>query len=151
MNEEVAIAQALDRWTEKVGRQFGPLSRGKRRMLLAVAAGSGGVRVSDLAARLDVTPAGATRMIDTLEKLGYVQRFQRPDTDQRQVHVALTPSGATALEAANRAFAESVRTTLAGLSAEDLGRLAALLQRLSSGSGEGRGLEALTRTPDHAS
>lgn len=151
MNEALAIAEALDRWTERVGRQFGPLSRGKRRMLLAVAAGSGGVRVSDLAARLDVTPAGATRMIDTLERLGYVQRFQLPDTDQRQVHVALTASGATALEEANRAFAEHVRATVAGLDAEDLSQLAALLQRLTPDPGDGRTLEASASTPDHGS
>lgn len=122
----VAIAAALDRWYALLGRQYGPLSRPPRRLLAAVA-GQGGVRVGDLAARLGLTTAGATRMVDTLESLGYAQRVRLPDVDQRQVHVTLTPQGAAALEEADLAFQEAVEATLASLTPTERATLARLL------------------------
>src|SRR5690348_6964265 len=98
-----AIARGLERWYALLGRQFGPLSRPQRRVLVAIA-GSEEVRVGDVAERIGMTMAGATRMIDTLEALGYVRRYRVPEADQRQVYLAITPEGTAALQEANRVF-----------------------------------------------
>ena len=151
MQDIDAITQALDRWTDGLGRHFGPLSRPQRRMLVVVSAYSNGLRVSDLAAKLDVTAAGATRMIDKLETLGYVQRFQLPNADQRQVQVAVTAAGATALAEANSAFKARVQDTLAQLSAADRARLAELLRHISPGADHDHIVAAVNITEEHIS
>lgn len=126
-----AIARGLDRWYARLGKQLGPLSRPQRRVLLAIAAGDD-VRVGDVAERIGMTMAGATRMIDTLESLGYARRFRQPTADQRQVYVAITPEGARALEEANRVFRERVQATLERLSAEERMALARLLETVGA-------------------
>jgi DNA-binding MarR family transcriptional regulator len=128
--EVVAIAQALDHWYTGLGRQFGPLSRPQRRMLRLLAAETA-TRVGDLAERLGLTTAGATRMLDTLEALGYARRFRAPHTDQRQVYVALTPEGERALQQADQVFFERVRARVQGLSAAERATLARLLQKMN--------------------
>src|SRR2546423_1848550 len=105
-----AIAHGLERWYALLGGQFGVLSRPQRRVLSTVTAGNA-LRVSDVAERAGMTAAGATRMLDTLEDLGYVRRFRRPEADGREVYVAATPQGAEALQEADRAFREAVRAT----------------------------------------
>ena len=124
-----AIARGLERWYGLLGRQFGPLSRPQRRVLLAIASGSE-VRVGDVAERVGMTMAGATRMIDTLESLGYARRFRQPTADQRQVYVAVTPEGTRALEQANRVFRERVQETLGTLNVVDRAVLARLLEAI---------------------
>ncbi|SRR5487761_1944488 len=138
MNEESPeqrIAQGLARWWESLGREFGPLSRPQRRVLRALAdrEALGQVsRVGDIAAGLALTTAGATRMLDTLEGLGYASRYRSPDADQRQVYVALTAAGAAALREADHAFGARVTASLAPLSQAERQRLAALLARLAA-------------------
>lgn len=130
---EQLIARGLDRWWGSLGREFGPLSRPQRRALrtLADREASGSLtRVGDLATLLQFTTAGATRMLDTLEALGYAERYRARDTDQRQVYIALTVTGRAALDLADRAFTERVVASLAPLSEHDRQTLAALLTRL---------------------
>ncbi len=133
-----AIARALDHWWSSLGREFGPLSRPQRRVLHALAdreAASQQTRVGDIAASLALTTAGATRMLDTLEGLGFATRYRTPGVDQRQVHVALTPAGRAALEQADRAFNAHVAASLAPLTEAERQTLAALLSRLGSAGG----------------
>ena len=125
------IARGLERWNSLLGRQFGPLSRPQRRVMSLLTAGAE-MRVGDLAERLGTTTAGATRMVDTLEDLGYVRRFRVPDTDQRQVSVALTDAGIQALRAADSVFMEQVQRTVAGLPAADRTTLARLLEAITA-------------------
>ncbi|MEO7002798.1 MAG: MarR family transcriptional regulator [Ktedonobacterales bacterium] len=126
------LAQALDAWYARLGRQYGPLSRPQRRVLRLVA-DRGRVRVGELAERLDVTTAGATRMVDRLEELGYVTRARASaGGDGREVYVALTVSGTAALAAADAAFAVHVQATLAPLTPEECAQLAALLRRIAA-------------------
>ena len=133
-----AIARGLERWYALLGRQFGPVSRPQRRVLAAVAGGDE-VRVGDVADRVGMTTAGATRMIDTLEALGYVRRFRLPAADQRQVYVALTPQGAAALREADRVFLDGVRATVNALSAGERATLARLLDAIgAAGPPQGR-------------
>lgn len=134
-----AIAHALDAWYTALGRQFGPLSRPQRRVLHALeVCGGAGLRMSDLAQRLGLTAAGATRMVDMLQGLGYAHRYRAPGEDQRQVYVAATPAGTAALAEADRAFEERVRRTLAPLTAEERARLGDLLRRVGGGGTSGK-------------
>ena len=110
-----AIARALDLWNSRLGRQFGPLSRPQRRALRTLndlSAAKPSVRVTDLAERLGVTSAGATRMLSKLEDFGYINRTREPEGDQREVLVALTSLGTQALQAANDVYFERVRDEL---------------------------------------
>ena len=127
----IAIAGALDGWSALLGRQFGPLSRPQRRMLTLLAEHPE-TRIGDLTARLGQTTAGTTRMIDALEGLGYARRLRLPDTDGRQVHVALTEAGAAALLEADRAFQARVATTLAPLRPAERAALARLLRAVAA-------------------
>ena len=128
------IAQALDRLYTRLGRQYGPLSRPLRRALrlLAGREESGQPsRVGDLATGLELTTAGATRLLDRLEEQGYAERYRAPGQDQRQVAVRLTPAGRAALTAADAAFVTRASEALAPLSASERSRLATLLERLT--------------------
>ncbi len=125
-----AIASALDRWYDQLGRQFGPLSRPQRRMLRLLSMDTK-VRVSDLSEQLGVTTAGTTRMLDKLESLGYAVRSRMDQYDQRQVYVTLTTAGAVALREAEEVFLERVQAILHRLSPAEQATLAQLLQLLS--------------------
>ncbi len=128
--EAIAIASALDRWYDQLGRQFGPLTRPQRRMLRLLSMDTK-VRVSDLSEELGVTTAGTTRMLDKLESLGYAARSRMDQYDQRQVYVTLTPEGAVALREAEGVFLERVQAILHRLSTTERATLAHLLQSLS--------------------
>jgi DNA-binding MarR family transcriptional regulator len=126
------IARGLEQWYALLGRQFGPLSRPQRRVLAAVVRADE-VRVGDLAEATGMTTAGATRMVDTLESLGYVRRFRLPHADQRQVYVALTAEGRTALAEAERVFVSRVQATVDALSDDERRLLARLLEAIAAG------------------
>lgn len=123
------LALALDDWHVRIGRQFGPLTRSQRR-ILHLLAHTDGLKVGDVAEQLSLTTAGATRMIDKLETLGYAYRFRTPHEDQRRVYVAPTPDGLTALAEADRHFLAVVRASLTPLATEERQVLLALLQKI---------------------
>ncbi len=60
---------------------------------LALLESAGGMRSSDLADALEVSPSTATRMCDRLVRAGLVDRVTSED-DRRQVRLTLTPTGA---------------------------------------------------------
>ncbi|HEX3723528.1 MAG TPA: MarR family transcriptional regulator [Nitrolancea sp.] len=130
------IARALDIWISRLGREFGPLSRPQRRALRSLdeLIGTGvSIRVGDLAERLGLTPAGATRMLNRLEGAGYVSRFRRePDADQREVYAGLTTAGTEALRAANDVYYERVEHDLEKLDEVERQTLARLLEKLTA-------------------
>ncbi|HEY7850038.1 MAG TPA: MarR family transcriptional regulator [Ktedonobacterales bacterium] len=130
----VVIAHGLDHWWASLGREFGPLSLPQRRTLHTLAgreAASQATRVGEIAALLHFTTAGATRMLDTVEALGYVTRYRSPQMDQRQVYLALTPAGRAALEQADGVFTARVAASLEPLSESEREMLATLLARLT--------------------
>ena len=132
---EQAVARGLDRWVGLLGRDFGPLSRPQRRALHTLAsreAAGKTTRVGDFASLLQITTAGATRMLDTLEGQGYATRYRSPEADQRQVYVALTPAGRAALAQADRTFDARVAASLATLTGAERQTLATLLARLTA-------------------
>lgn len=86
--------------------------------LLAIRAASGAaMAVGALAERLLLRPHSTTGLIDRLQKLDLVERFQA-DGDRRQVLVRLTPMGETllaTLSEAHRAELRRLTPLLAGL------------------------------------
>lgn len=129
--EIVAIANALDDWYTSLGRQFGPLSRPQRRTLHLLSKEQE-MRVSDLAETLGQTTAGATRMLDKLESLGYAVRTRGAYSDQRQVYVTLTAAGQQALNIADTVFCERVQISLGGLNESECATLARLLHTMQT-------------------
>jgi DNA-binding MarR family transcriptional regulator len=125
------IARGLDRWNALLGRLYGPLSRPQRRIMRLLALQSE-TRVGSLAVDLGITAAGATKMLDLLEREGYVRRVRRPDSDQRQVYISLTASGAEALRLADLAFVASVEASLESLSNDQLESLGNLVDRIGT-------------------
>ena len=120
------IAERLDALSLELGREFGPLSRSKRRALLLLA-NAPSMRVSDLAEQLGLTSAGATRMLDNLEAQEFVTRSRLPLADQREVYVALTEIGKETLTQANAVYLARISASAARLTPEERNTLANLL------------------------
>jgi DNA-binding MarR family transcriptional regulator len=123
------IARILDTWHTRLGRQFGPLSRPQRRMLLLLR-GENAVRVGDLAEQLGLTTAGTTRMLDRLEELGYAVRTRAVNSDQRQVYVTLTDVGKQAMLEADAVFLDRVQSSISRLTETERSILLQLLRKL---------------------
>jgi DNA-binding MarR family transcriptional regulator len=64
----------------------------------------GQLSLGKLGQRLMVHPTSITATVDTLERLGYVERVAHPK-DRRQTLARITPSGRTAMEEASRGAA----------------------------------------------
>jgi MarR family transcriptional regulator, organic hydroperoxide resistance regulator len=86
--------------------------------------------VGVLAEAAGVAPPTATRMLDCLERDGYVAR-RHSETDRRAVLVALTPSGRVALQAAHQQVSAWRRGVFESFDAEEREQAAALLNRLT--------------------
>src|SRR5450432_1941839 len=131
-DDVVTIAQALERWNSHLGRQFGPLSRPQRRMLGLLAdreMQKETMRVGDLAEPLGLTTAGITRMLDTLEGLGYITRSRTPNTDQREVYVTLTDAAVQALQVADQVLLGRVQMLVERLDDRERAALVTLLRK----------------------
>ena len=91
------------------------------------------LRRVDLADRVLLTPSGITRLLDGLERAGYVARATC-DSDARVTYAVLTEKGLAKLrEAAPTHLASICDAFGAVLSPEELETLAELLGRLSNG------------------
>lgn len=88
-----------------------------------------GLTQSELASRLKITPATVTKMLQRMEKTGFVQR--RPDTeDQRISRVYLTPAGCAVQDRAEEVFRTLEAETFANLTPEESMLLRRLLLQL---------------------
>lgn len=76
-----------------------------------------------------VTSGAMTNRLDRLEKAGLIRRVPHP-TDRRGLMVQLSESGRELIDRAVEAHVENEHRVLAGLSAEERERLAALLEKL---------------------
>jgi DNA-binding MarR family transcriptional regulator len=104
------------------------LYRGQPRLLRALYEGEG-ITHGDLADRLRVTPATITKMIQRMEKAGFVER--RADrVDQRVSRVYLTGAGHAIREAVDGALGTLEDEALAGLIEGERLQLYALLLRV---------------------
>ena len=129
--EITAIAHGLDHWSNSLGKQYGPLSRPQRRLLSSLNTETG-LRVGDLGELCGLTTAGTTRMLDTLESLGYAARSRSAINDQRQVYVTLTAAGEQALREAENVLLELVRSSLRALNVTERVALIYILERLNA-------------------
>jgi len=94
------------------------------------------MRRVDLASSVLLTPSGITRLLDGLERSGFVTR-EACATDRRVVYAKLTPAGDDKLRAARRTHLAGVhRLFVERFSTDELASLADLLERLPGKSGD---------------
>jgi DNA-binding MarR family transcriptional regulator len=107
--------------------------------LLSLAhAEEGAMRRVDLAEQLMLTPSGVTRLLDGLERDGWVTKASC-SSDARVTYAVLTDEGLERLEVAGRSHVAQVRELIEEqFSEEEMETLAELLGRLPGGAG-GRG------------
>lgn len=105
-----------------------PLDRAAMALLRQVA-DSEPQRPGELAQRLGVEASHVTRTVQQLQKAGYVTRAPDPD-DRRAQRIQLTGPGRDAVDRAREAGARGLQQALNGWDREDLGRLAALFDRM---------------------
>lgn len=92
------------------------------------------MRRVDLASEVLLTASGITRLLDGLERSGYVERGAC-DSDRRVVYAVLTDAGAEKVEAAGASHRAQIQELLtARLDDSELESLAALLARLGEDS-----------------
>jgi DNA-binding MarR family transcriptional regulator len=97
----------------------------------------GAMRRVDLAERLMLTPSGVTRLLDGLERDGWVTKGAC-ESDARVTYAVLTDEGRERLEVASRSHLGQVRSVFEErLSEDELATLAELLGRLPGGAGDG--------------
>lgn len=88
------------------------------------------MRRVDLAEQVMLTPSGITRLLDGLERFGYVERAACA-SDRRVTYAVLTDEGLAKLREASETHLADVQGALASrLSPEELETLAGLLDRL---------------------
>jgi DNA-binding MarR family transcriptional regulator len=88
------------------------------------------MRRVDLAKSVLLTPSGITRLLEGLERCGYVERASC-SSDARVTYALLTDNGYEKLRQASATHVEGIRSHFTGrFSPEELETLAALLARL---------------------
>ncbi|MEL6946365.1 MAG: MarR family transcriptional regulator [Pseudomonadota bacterium] len=107
--------------TQKVGPIGG--------MVLLTLADAETLKINDLVKRLARDKSQVTRLVQTLETKGLIQRTNDED-DARVVRLALTPLGETTVVELQQAFADALREILSPLSAQEQATLQDLLSRL---------------------
>lgn len=124
------IGLHIARHQEEVFGRYG-LNRGEVGVLSALRTTGPPNRLSPtrLFKGLMLSSAGITSRLDRLERRGLVARMRDPN-DRRGVLVELTDEGATILEEAVTANTASESELLAGLGADEITALAALLRKL---------------------
>ncbi|MGW7683685.1 MarR family winged helix-turn-helix transcriptional regulator [Kribbella sp. NPDC054772] len=93
---------------------------------------NGALRLSDLAARLELDASTASRHVRSLEQLGLVRRSPDPD-DGRAFRVELTEQGLEQWEASARHRMELLSTAMEGWSEEDVQTFERLMTRFADG------------------
>jgi DNA-binding MarR family transcriptional regulator len=95
------------------------------------------MRRVDLADEVVLTPSGITRLLDGLERCGYVERGSC-DTDRRVVYAVLTEDGLGKLSAASVTHLEQVEAYFATrYDAAELDELSMLLARIAGDESAG--------------
>lgn len=114
-------------------------------------AGEGGLRMSDLASRVVLSPSGVTRAVDQLERRGLVERCVFGG-DKRGYLATLTASGRTLLREATTVHLHGVREHfLKHLSRTDLDHLATALEAVLAGEGSPLSPLLIPKIERHAS
>ena len=104
------------------------LHRGQPPLLIILSEEEGRTH-SELAARLHVTPPTVSKMLQRMEKAGFVERKADPD-DHRISRVYLTPLGRKTHENLQRVLEEFDQETFVGLNSEERSLLQKCLFRI---------------------
>jgi DNA-binding MarR family transcriptional regulator len=94
-----------------------------------------GLSHTELATRLEISPATITKMIQRMEKSGFVQRSPDPQ-DQRLSRVYLTPAGRAIRKEVEAIFIQIEAETFAGLSIEEKETLRNIYTRIQENLGK---------------
>jgi MarR family transcriptional regulator, organic hydroperoxide resistance regulator len=117
------------------GRSSGPLEGTRLSLaqyqLLEALRATPRLPVSELAASAGVAPPTATRMLDALVRDGLAERTPCAQ-DRRVVHIALTPAGRDAVDAATERVAAGRARVRDRLTPAEQEQAAALLRRLTT-------------------
>jgi MarR family transcriptional regulator, 2-MHQ and catechol-resistance regulon repressor len=98
--------------------------------LLLLARADAGLRRVDLAERLLLTASGVTRLLDGLERAGFVDR-ESCATDRRVTYAVITDAGRAKLEQASQSHVADIRRFFEEhFSTQELDQLVGLLGRL---------------------
>ncbi|WP_344659200.1 MarR family winged helix-turn-helix transcriptional regulator [Catenulispora subtropica] len=97
---------------------------------------SGGCLAKDLAAHYGLDKSTVSRQVQTLERLGFLERLPAPG-DHRAHLLRLTPAGAEILAQVTESRHAAVSERLSGWSEEDVAAFAELLTRYNSGPSSG--------------
>lgn len=128
-----ALVRAARRLRHASIRELAPLglTPGQERALRLVArSGPDGLRMGELAARMGVVPRSATGTVDGLEQAGLIERIPDP-TSRRSVLVRLTTAGRGIQRELSDARVSAAADLLGVLDTDELGQLAALLNRVA--------------------
>jgi DNA-binding MarR family transcriptional regulator len=105
-------------------------------LLRLARADDGALRRVDLARELLLTPSGVTRLLDGLERAGYVEKASC-STDARVTYAVITPAGREKLDQAGCGHVAAIRELFEQrYDANELGALAELLARVSGDAGD---------------
>jgi DNA-binding MarR family transcriptional regulator len=127
LNAHATLLRALD--AELEAAHGLPVSSYEVLMNVADAEGER-MRMHDIASRVLLSRSGLTRLVDRLEKSGYVRRESCPD-DARGAFAVLTPAGRVAVDAARATHLAGVRERfLRHFSEEEQEQLGAFWERL---------------------
>jgi DNA-binding MarR family transcriptional regulator len=100
-------------------------------ILLAILSQHDGMTHSEIAEKLEISPAAATKVIKRMEQAGYVQR--QPDrSDERVSRVYLRDKGHKVCAEIGQAFGMLDRTMFDGLTGPDLELFRELLTRMQA-------------------
>lgn len=88
-----------------------------------------GMTQTELAERMQVTPATINKMLQRMEKNGFVERRPDPE-DQRRSRVYLTEAGRAVQGQVRAIFRKIEVETFSGFSGEELSQLRAYLERI---------------------
>jgi DNA-binding MarR family transcriptional regulator len=124
------------RFSEQAARQGGVEPQQHQLLLALKGSGKSGMRIADLAERLQIQHHSAVELVDRLEEHALIQRGRGTD-DRREVYVSLTARGDQILRELTLHHREELRSAAPAL--------IAFLRRVASG----KRTSTQTRSPKH--
>ena len=120
-------AGSVDAVAGNIPGHAGPISAHVIRAAIHIY-GNGPQTIGQLASGLGVSQGWASRLVDEMERAGYVARERDPG-DRRVVRVSLVPAAVERVEKAYRWRGDAVEAALEGMSPKDRAVIAAFLRR----------------------
>src|SRR6185437_17105032 len=123
----VDVARMLRTYADQQARQFG-ISRAQWVVLMRLDR-SEGLKQSELAEILDLSPISLTRLLDRLAENGLIERRDDPN-DRRANRLYLTPAARPLLEQLSKLGNDMMDTVLDGLDGKTIERMLRDLERV---------------------